>query len=105
MNEVSLPPRGPITGPVVGNLATVGGARAATANQLPADWRLLYRIFQLFFIHKKRDRGKVRKGGEKKTTSIHKNLPWHESPDMFFFLCPLELKELHFVYPISRLRL
>lgn len=86
----------PIRSAAAGILATVGGACAAAANQRPSDCGLLFWIFQLFFIHKKRE-GKLEK------TSIHKNLPWHESPDMFFFFCPDKLKELHFVYLISSL--
>lgn len=85
----------PIRSLVVELLATVGGACAPAANHVAAHCGLLYWIFQLFFIHKKQ-RGKVRKN-----TSIHKNLPWHESPDMFFYSCLDKLKEPRFVYLIS----
>lgn len=46
--------------------------------------------FPVVFHSQKRGRGKVR---EKKSTSIHKNLPWHENPDMLFlFSCLYKFK-------------
>lgn len=104
MNEVSVPPVGQSEARWNGLLATVGGACTAAANQTGC-WLLsffLYRIFQLFFIHKKRERGKGRK---KKKLPFIKTCPGTKSPDMFFFFCPDKLKELHFVYFTSRLHL
>lgn len=43
---------------------------------------------------------KEREGKLEKKTSIHKNLPWHDSPDMFFFfrLCLLHFTSLSFYF-------
>ncbi len=65
----------------------------------PGRLRAFILDFPVVF-HSQKARGKVRK-----KTSIHKNLPWHETPDMFFFFCPDKLKELYFVYLILCLNL
>ena len=110
MNEVSVQSCEPIGSEVARAPSNRGRSfEPQRANQLPLEgaglWGFFffsYWIFQLFFIHKKRERGKVWK---KKKTSIHKNLPWHDSPDMLFFFFPPrdKLKELHLVYFTSRL--
>lgn len=72
----------PIRNLVVGFLATVGGACATAANHPSADGKLLYWIFQLFFIHKK-DRGKVRR---KKKLPFIKTCPGTNVLTCFSFL-------------------
>lgn len=71
----------PIRSLVVGILATVGGACLAAANPLPAGCGL-YAGFSSCFSFTKRREGTL----EKRSSAIHKNLPWHESPHMFFTL-------------------
>lgn len=55
MNEVSLPPREPITSAVLGILATVGGACGAAANRVPG----FYSGFSSCFSFTKKTEGKL----------------------------------------------
>lgn len=63
MNETPPPPHGPIGSAGMGTIRSMG---VASAPQQPISFRVLFWLFQLFFIHKKeRERGRERKRGKK----------------------------------------
>lgn len=99
MNEVSLPPREPITSAVIESLATVGGACGAAANRVPG----FYSGFSSCFSFTKKERRKVRDREKKTPPFIKKILSWHEeSWHVFLFFSSDELQELDFVYLNTR---